>query len=96
MGLSANSLACLCSGRAPPRGATPMVVVYGDCGATVALLIRKGEGEQVGVLHRQLKVNAAKSFTASSLIPSSIILRDILKLVQAIVMKMNSRIKYLR
>ena len=37
------------------------------------------------------KVNAAKSFTASSLIPSSMILRDILKLVQSIVvMEMNS------
>ena len=67
----------------------------GDCGATLALPIRKGAGEQVGVLHRRLKSSVAMSFTASSLISSSIILRDVLKLVQAIVViKMNSRIKY--
>ena len=59
--------------------------------AGLALPIRRAGGGFAS----PTEVNAAKIFTASSLISFSIILRDVLKLVQAIVvMKMNSRIKY--
>jgi len=62
-----------------------MVVVYGDCGASPP---DKKRGRRAGGgFASPAKVNAAKSSTASSLIPSSIILRDILKLVQAIVVE---------
>ena len=68
-------------------------MVYGDCGASSP---DKKRGRRAGGgFASPAKVNAAKIFTALSLISSSIIFRDVLKLVQAIVMEMNSRVKYL-